>query len=580
MKISKKIISIILTAMLVIAMVPGAAFAEGEEGVQMTLDFGDGNTGILDNDGVLTVSGKGELNITSNIRGELAGTMYFNSLVVEEGITSIGSKAFSGLDVFTNVSLPSTLVTIGDGAFQNCRGMKEVVIPDSVTTVSDSAFEGCTGLEKVKLSKKLLTIGSSAFLQCSSLEGVEVPEGVTWIGSSAFTSCTNLRYIIVPDSIKDVSYTGGFGDGDSGSLIQNNPDLCVVCGENSWIRTNDIYKKQSVNKGKLYVENAGPEMIYSYEPVSGTLTISGKGGFTAGYKFRFASMVKKIEFKDYTDKTFSLYESKPGKDYQYKKLEEITIPDCVTELGDYAFFGCSSLKEVKIGKQVKKIGEDALTGTKNITIVCDKGSEAEKVAESKGIKTIEPSEAEKAKENATTETTDKKTTDKKTTDKKSTDKTTNTTTEKTTTKTATTEKSDSTTTVKKSQLKKGKVVTVKKTKLKYKITKVTKKNGKVKGGTVTLTKSLNKKCKKITVPKVVKIAGVKFKVTAIGNNAFKNCKKLKTITIKSTTIKKVGKNAIKGINKKAVIKVPKSKKKAYKKLFKSKTGFKKTMKLK
>ena len=573
MKISKKIISIILTAMLVIAMVPGAAFAEGEEGVQMTLDFGDGNKGILDNDGVLTVSGKGELNTTVYIRGELDGTMYFNSIVVEEGITSIGSKAFSGLD-FTNVSLPSTLVSIGERAFQNCSGMKEVVIPDSVTTVSDSAFEGCTGLEKVKLSKKLLTIGSSVFQQCSSLEGVEVPEGVTWIGGSVFTSCTNLRYIIVPDSIKDVSCTGGSGDGDKGSLIEKNPALCVVCGENSWIRTNDIYKNQSVNKGKLYVENAGPEMIYSYEPVSGTLTISGKGGFTAGYKFRFASMVKKIEFKDYTDKTFSLYESKPGKDYQYKKLEEITIPDCVTELGDYAFFGCSSLKEVKIGKQVKKIGEDALTGTKNITIVCDKGSEAEKVAESKGIKTIEPSEAEKAKENATTETKDKKTTDK------TTNTTTEKTTTKTTTKTATTEKSDSTTTVKKSQLKKGKVVTVKKTKLKYKITKVTKKNGKVKGGTVTLTKSLNKKCKKITVPKVVKIAGVKFKVTAIGNNAFKNCKKLKTITIKSTTIKKVGKNAIKGINKKAVIKVPKSKKKAYKKLFKSKTGFKKTMKLK
>ena len=67
-------------------------------------------------------------------------------------------------------------------------------------------------------------------------------------------------------------------------------------------------------------------------------------------------------------------------------------------------------------------------------------------------------------------------------------------------------------------------------------------------------------------------------VTTIQKNAFYKCSSLKNIKIKSKKLKTIGKNAIKGIHKKAVIQVPKTKKAAYKKLFKKKTGFKQTMK--
>lgn len=79
-----------------------------------------------------------------------------------------------------------------------------------------------------------------------------------------------------------------------------------------------------------------------------------------------------------------------------------------------------------------------------------------------------------------------------------------------------------------------------------------------------------RKLKKVTIGKNIK---------SIGKEAFKNCKSLKKITVKSKVLKSVGKNAIKGIHKKAVIRCGK-KAKAYKKLFSSKTDFKKTMKIK
>lgn len=115
---------------------------------------------------------------------------------------------------------------------------------------------------------------------------------------------------------------------------------------------------------------------------------------------------------------------------------------------------------------------------------------------------------------------------------------------------------------------------------KYKMTNAST-NGK---GTVTLAATTKSKSdKKFTSCKIadtVKIGGKTFKVTAIGDDAFKGYKKLKTITIESKNLKSVGKDAVKNIHKKATIKVPKDKVKAYKKLFNKKTGFTSKMKIK
>lgn len=134
-------------------------------------------------------------------------------------------------------------------------------------------------------------------------------------------------------------------------------------------------------------------------------------------------------------------------------------------------------------------------------------------------------------------------------------------------------------------------------KLKYKETTTAK--GK---NSASVCGPVNKKAKSLAIPATVKRSGVTCTVTALDANAFKNCKKLKKITIgknvtsigknafsgdkalkkitvKSTKLKKIGKNALKGIHKKAVIKVPKKKLKKYQKLWKKK-GQKKSVKIK
>jgi len=115
-------------------------------------------------------------------------------------------------------------------------------------------------------------------------------------------------------------------------------------------------------------------------------------------------------------------------------------------------------------------------------------------------------------------------------------------------------------------------------------------------------KKNNKGFKKLSVANSIKINGKAFKVisvagnafagygnlkivvigkniASIGNKSFNNCKKLNKITINYKKLKSIGNKAVNGINKKAVIKVPGASLKNYKKLFKAKTGYKKTMKI-
>lgn len=131
--------------------------------------------------------------------------------------------------------------------------------------------------------------------------------------------------------------------------------------------------------------------------------------------------------------------------------------------------------------------------------------------------------------------------------------------------------------------------------LKYKVTDVKKK-------TVTVTGPKKKTVKTVTIDKTVKIKGTFFKITQIGNNAFSKCKKLKKVTIganvtkigkkvfykdtklksivvKTKKLKSVGSQAFKSIYKKAKIKVPSTRLKKYKKLFKKK-GQARTVKIK
>lgn len=152
--------------------------------------------------------------------------MDIKSIVVGEGVTTIGNSAFEGCSKVTSVSLPKTLTRIGGYAFDHCSSLKELSIPDGVTSIGGYAFSCCT-FESIKLPSGLKSLGVGAFAYCAhlkeisipngvkslevetfqyctSLENVELPNGMTSIGGSAFTGCKAITSIVIPDSVTSI----------------------------------------------------------------------------------------------------------------------------------------------------------------------------------------------------------------------------------------------------------------------------------------------------------------------------------------------------------------------------------------
>lgn len=98
--------------------------------------------------GTLTVSGSGEME--QYLDNPPWRESFVRSLVIEEGVTSIGQFAFQSLESLTEVSLPESLASIGWSAFARCSKLKEVVIPRGVTEVYGGAFSDCDQLTAVR----------------------------------------------------------------------------------------------------------------------------------------------------------------------------------------------------------------------------------------------------------------------------------------------------------------------------------------------------------------------------------------------------------------------------------------------
>ena len=173
--------------------------------------YGDNLMYKLNSDGVLTISGQGEM--ADWFTNTVPWKDYKNSgeitrVIIHEGVTSVSTKAFvscesleyafipssmKDIDGFTacsslkSINLPEGLETIGIQAFCDCDSLKTVIIPSSVTTVGRDAFEECENLKSIILPEKLTSIEESAF-SSSGIKTIEMPAGVTTISRSAFNS--------------------------------------------------------------------------------------------------------------------------------------------------------------------------------------------------------------------------------------------------------------------------------------------------------------------------------------------------------------------------------------------------------
>ena len=167
----RKILALLLCAAMILTLMPVTAWGEDsniETGYCGALDA-DGNPGtnleyVYDPDaGTVVITGSGEMcNYWGPSSAPWSGDDDVTTVIIGEGVTSIGSYAFDYMYGIKSIQLPSTVTKIGAGAFDSCVNLKSITIPHSVKTIGEYAFYGCH-LEKAVIPGSVKAIGKKAF---------------------------------------------------------------------------------------------------------------------------------------------------------------------------------------------------------------------------------------------------------------------------------------------------------------------------------------------------------------------------------------------------------------------------------
>ena len=249
------------------------------------------------------------------------------SVTIPNSVTSIGRSAFYNCTGLTSVTIGSGLKSIGEDAFRGCSGLTSVTIPDSVTSIDNEAFSGCTGLTSVTIGNGVTYISSKSFYDCTGLTSVTIPDSVTSIGWYAFAGCTGLTSVTIPGSVTSIGY----------EAFNGCTGLTSVTIGNGVTSIGNVAFQNCSGLTSITIPNSVTSIGYqAFSGCTGLTSVTiGSGVTSIGYQ-AFSSC---------------------------KGLTGITIPDSVTSIGTSAFSGCSGLTSITIPDSVTSIGGSAFYDT-------------------------------------------------------------------------------------------------------------------------------------------------------------------------------------------------------------------------
>ena len=281
--------------------------------------------------------------------------------VIPSSVTSIGEWAFFKCSSLTSITIPASVTSIGKAAFDGCTSLKKIYyrgneaqwkkiqIADSTIVGCEIIFNAIPTTLSIKLKNKITEslaqfsaitnkIRARAVLPNAQIENgvlkkykgkakeVVIPSSVTSIGKSAFDGCKSLASITIPASVTRI---GWWAFGGCKSLAS----------------------------------------------ITIPASVTRIGWWAFGGCASLSSMTVDRNNKVYRSENNCIIERKTNT--LVAGCKNSVIPSSVTSIGEYAFYGCSSLTSITIPASVTSIGNSAFYGCSSLKTVYYQGSKAQ-----------------------------------------------------------------------------------------------------------------------------------------------------------------------------------------------------------
>lgn len=377
---SHRILSLILSLIMIISAVPLSSinvFAEsngifnyefiGDGAVEITGYSGDATDVVIPNE----IDGY-------KVTGIGMAAFYFGngskikSVIIPEGIVSIGSQAFENCRALEKVTLPETLELIEHSAFKDCSSLRNITIPKNVNSIGTDAFYGCSVMTEINVDENneiyydidgvLFTSGYSDFMALvyypdgKHEKSYQIPEGTAMIYNYSFGGCKSLQEIYIPNSVISVSaeaFMGSMPNLTGIYVAANNENFLDIDGvlfnkDKTWLIKYPEGRKDENYDIPLSVTNMSNE---AFRNASNLKNVTIPDGITTIERDAFSGCIS-LENVEIPNSVFAI---RLNAFSNCTSLKSIDLPNTLKELEDGAFMECSSLQKINLPATISSI---------------------------------------------------------------------------------------------------------------------------------------------------------------------------------------------------------------------------------
>lgn len=267
------------------------------------------------------------------------------SVVITEGVLTLGESSFDSCTRLKSVSLPKGLVSLGNSCFGNCYALEGIAFPEGITKLPVNCCVSNRALTDVGLPESLETIGEGCFGYCRSLKEITIPKNVALFGFNSFlgVSLTTMtcEATIPPDAASGNAFPSVT------NLYVPSDVLIFYAKTYPW---NSVKNINDVPANQVNTDVVIDGLKYSLDLSTKTAVVvsNSYSSYTGGIAVPSSVTYGGIEF-----------EVTAIGDYVFWgcAITSITIPEGVTSLGTECFWGCGGLTRIKLPGSVRSLGK-------------------------------------------------------------------------------------------------------------------------------------------------------------------------------------------------------------------------------